>query len=285
MATRKITAAEKKDMALVEKALMGDRKAIAEFDRIHGKGELDRRCDKLLRAIFETPAPVKKAKAKSTDVKKTAVADCIGAIDGSMAALKGLTGNSQAFKELEDEWKALSRTLKKLGQKKDSAKKAVGRAVADVLVKANDKTVKNEAGKARNSPGVKVLEKAVGKKLQPPVAPQVTKEPPLPSSVRISDREMELHLGSFGAKPLAEHDASELIGHPMVFWYRRGVFPDPRQSRVNPTVIEAKVVERKGKAFRSAPFTVHVKIGMAGDAAHCRSWAKGVLARNKGDQE
>lgn len=215
--------------------------------------------------------------------KKLTLSDCIQAIDGSMAALKGLTGNSQAFKELEDEWKALRRALKKIGQKKDAVKKAVGRAVADALVKANDKTVKKPMKTAK---AAKITRKeADSAKPQPPVAPQVTKEPPLPPSVRISDREMELHLGSFGAKPLAEHDASELIGHPMVFWYRRGVFPDPRQSRVNPTVIEAKVVERTGKAFRSAPFTVHVKIGMAGDAAHCRSWAKGVLARNKGDQE
>lgn len=291
MTTRKITAAEKKDMNLVDSALRGDRKAIAEFDRIHGKGEFDRRCDRLLRTVFETPAPVKDVKKKVAPemglgygmgvgaMKQTAVADCIGAIDGSIDALKALTGNSDEFKQLSSEWKALSLTLRKLGRKK-AVKKETGKAGAKAPVKAGGKTTEKKATT------VKITRReADAAKPQRNPAPQVTQDPQLPSSVKIADREMELHLGSFGARPLAEHDASELIGHPMVFWYRRGVFPDPRQSRVNPTVIEAKVVERKGKAFRAAPFTVHVKIGMAGDAAHCRSWAKGVLARNKGDQE
>lgn len=218
--------------------------------------------------------------------------DCIQAIDGAMAAIKGLTGNSQAFKELEDEWKVLSRALKKLGQKKGLEKKAVGKAVAQALVTANDRTVKQPAKAAGKSrPKAKTVK--ITRREADAATPQLAQDKPTvelpkakqPKSVVITPHTLELYLGSFPIEDLAKRDAAELLNHPQVFWYRRAVFPDPTAAKVQPKIMSAKAVERKGAQFTRAPYTVWVDINIQGDAAHVKAWAEGVVNKNRGDQE
>lgn len=199
--------------------------------------------------------------------KKMTFEDAVRTIDGAMDELVLLAGGEA--EAVRAKWEDLKKGLRRKDAKKARQKPAPKNQHAKTGAVA--KTAKTAKGKAD------------------PVKPNDRKadrrDPSLPASVRITDKEIELNLGSFGVRQIAEHDASELIGHPMVFWYRRGVFPDPRLSKVNPTVVSAKVVERTGKAFKAAPFTVRTVISMAGDSARCLAWAKGVYARNRGEQE
>ena len=205
-------------------------------------------------------------KTAHTD-KKMTFEDAVRTIDGAMDELVLLAGGEA--EAVRAKWEDLKKGLRRKDAKKARQKPAPKKPHAKTGAVA--KTAKTEKGK------------------EDPVKPNDWKadrrDPSLPASVRITDKEIELNLGSFGVREIAQHDASELIGHPMVFWYRRGVFPDPRLSKVNPTVVSAKVVERTGKAFKAAPFTVRTVISMAGDSARCRAWARGVYARNRGEQE
>ena len=141
--------------------------------------------------------------------------ECIAAIEDGIATIRRLTGDSPASRELRFRWTELRCKLAAANRN------PAGKAVAKAPVKASGKTAEKKAKTVKTARGEADAAR-----------PQPQKDPSLPSSVKISDREMELHLGSFGVKALADHDAAELIGHPMVFWYRRAMFPDPRQSRV-----------------------------------------------------
>ena len=205
-------------------------------------------------------------KTAHTDRKMT-FEDAVRTIDGAMDELVRLAGGEA--EAVRAKWEDLKKGLRRKDAKKARQKPAPKRQHAKTgTVARTAKTAKGKADQAKQN----------DRKAD-------RRDPSLPASVRITDKEIELNLGSFGVRQIAEHDASELIGHPMVFWYRRGVFPDPRLSKVNPTVVSAKVVERTGKAFKAAPFTVRTVISMAGDSARCFAWAKGVYARNRGEQE
>lgn len=104
-------------------------------------------------------------------------------------------------------------------------------------------------------------------------------------SVQVSDHSLSCYLGSFAVAAVARRDASEFLSNDKVFWYRRALFPDPTAAKVQPKVMSAKVVERKGAQFTRSPYTVAVVIDIQGDAAHCRAWAEGVVGKNRGDQE
>ena len=205
-------------------------------------------------------------KTAHTDRKMT-FEDAVRTIDGAMDELVRLAGGEA--EAVRAKWEDLKKGLRRKDAKKARQKPAPKRQHAKTgTVARTAKTAKGKADQAKQN----------DRKAD-------RRDPSLPASVRITDKEIELNLGAFGVRQIAEHDASELIGHPMVFWYRRGVFPDPRLSKVNPTVVSAKVVERTGKAFKAAPFTVRTVISMAGDSARCFAWAKGVYARNRGEQE
>ena len=205
-------------------------------------------------------------KTAHTDRKMT-FEDAVRTIDGAMDELVRLAGGEA--EAVRAKWEDLKKGLRRKDAKKARQKPAPKKPHAKTgTVSKTAKTAKGKADQAK-----------------PNDRKEDGRDPSLPASVRITDKEIELNLGSFGVRQIAEHDASELIGHPMVFWYRRGVFPDPRLSKVNPTVVSAKVVERTGKAFKAAPFTVRTVISMAGDSARCLAWARGVYARNRGEQE
>ena len=105
------------------------------------------------------------------------------------------------------------------------------------------------------------------------------------SSVRMAPHELTLNVGSQPVKELAEADAKDLLNNPKVFWYRPIQFPDPKRYQVQPRIISARPVERKGPKFTRAPWSVSVTIEARGDDKRCASWLTGVLNKNKADQE
>lgn len=195
----------------------------------------------------------------------------IAQIDKALVELGKLTGYGPDYTYAKAKWTEI---------------KAKFKAKASTLAQKQKAKAAGGAKKQAKKPTATV---SAGTKDEPEKRPEPPKRDPqkakMPRSAKITPHALECYLGSFPVEELARRDASDLLGNPRVFWYRRAMFPDPTAAKVQPKVMSAKVVERKGAQFARAPYTVLVDINIQGDLAHVKAWAEGVVNKNRGDQE
>ena len=204
------------------------------------------------------------SKNENAECAANAVAGLIARIDAGLVELGKLTGYGPEYRDAKAKWTEL-------------------RAKFRDAAKARDAKTKVKAAAKKPAPT-----KSVAKKPAPAAKvtkDEVAKAQPQEKSVKTGPNEIVLNLNGFMTQSGAAHDASELLTYPNVFRYRATMFPDPRRYGVQPTIVEAKAVERKGTRFVSRPWTVRTRITVVGPEPKVSAWCQAVLAKNKHEQE
>lgn len=222
-------------------------------------------------------------------LENSTVKDLVKAVDSRITEIGKRIGYGPDYRKAKTDWG-------KLGRKFCEA--AAAKAVKGSKPAKSVKPADSANGSSTETPARKKAARPCAKKTAKPSEVRTGKalaspEPPKPDvpkaarpkSVVITPYGLECYIGSFPIEALAQRDATEFLSHDRVFWYRRALFPDPTVAKVQPKVVSARVVERKGAQFTRAPYTVAVTISIQGDKDHCMAWAEGVVNKNRGDQE
>ena len=210
------------------------------------------------------------SKNENAECAANAVAGLIARIDAGLVELGKLTGYGPEYRDAKAKWTELRAKFKDAAKARDAKTKAKAAAKKSAPTKSN---AKKPAHVKKPAPAAKVTKD------------EVAKAQPQEKSVKTGPNEIVLNLNGFMTQSGAAHDASELLTYPNVFRYRSTMFPDPRRYGVQPTIVEAKAVERKGTRFVSRPWTVRTRITVVGPEPKVSAWCQAVLAKNKHEQE
>lgn len=210
------------------------------------------------------------SKNESTECVAKAAAGLIAGIDAGLVELGKLTGYGPEYRDAKAKWTELRAKFRDAAKARDAKTKAKVAAKKPAPTKSD---AKKPAHVKKPAPAAKVTKDEAAK-----VQPQE-------KSVKTGPNEIVLNLNGFMTQSGAAHDASELLTYPNVFRYRATMFPDPRRYGVQPTIVEAKAVERKGTRFVSRPWTVRTRITVVGPEPKVSAWCQAVLAKNKHEQE
>ena len=214
------------------------------------------------------------SKNENAECAANAVAGLIARIDAGLVELGKLTGYGPEYRDAKAKWTELRAKFKDAAKARDAKTKAKAAAKKSAPAKsATKKPAPTKAATKKPAPAAKVTKD------------EVAKAQPQEKSVKTGPNEIVLNLNGFMTQSGAAHDASELLTYPNVFRYRSTMFPDPRRYGVQPTIVEAKAVERKGTRFVSRPWTVRTRITVVGPEPKVSAWCQAVLAKNKHEQE
>ena len=208
------------------------------------------------------------SKNENAECAANAVAGLIARIDAGLVELGKLTGYGPEYRDAKAKWTELRAKFKDAAKARDAKTKAKAAAKKPAPTKSATK-----AATKKPAPAAKVTKD------------EVAKAQPQEKSVKTGPNEIVLNLNGFMTQSGAAHDASELLTYPNVFRYRATMFPDPRRYGVQPTIVEAKAIERKGTRFVSRPWTVRTRITVVGPEPKVSAWCQAVLAKNKHEQE
>ena len=220
------------------------------------------------------------SKNENAECAANAVVGLIARIDAGLVELGKLTGYGPEYRDAKAKWTELRAKFRDVAKARDAKTKAKAAAKKSAPTKS---VAKKPAHVKKPAPTKSATKK-------PAPAAKVTKDEvakaqPQEKSVKAGPNEIVLNLNGFMTQSGAAHDASELLTYPNVFRYRATMFPDPRRYGVQPTIVEAKAVERKGTRFVSRPWTVRTRITVVGPEPKVSAWCQAVLAKNKHEQE
>ena len=210
------------------------------------------------------------SKNENAECAANAVAGLIARIDAGLVELGNLTGYGPEYRDAKAKWTELRAKFRNAAKARDAKTKTKAAAKKPAPAKS---ATKKPAPTKKLAPAAKVTKD------------EVAKAQPQEKSVKTGPNEIVLNLNGFMTQSGAAHDASELLTYPNVFRYRATMFPDPRRYGVQPTIVEAKAVERKGTRFVSRPWTVRTRITVVGPEPKASAWCQAVLAKNKHEQE
>lgn len=214
------------------------------------------------------------SKNENAECAANAVAGLIARIDAGLFELGKLTGYGPEYRDAKAKWTELRAKFRDAAKARDAKTKAKAAAKKSAPTKsATKKPAPTKSVAKKPAPAAKVTKD------------EVVKAQPQEKSVKTGPNEIVLNLNGFMTQSGAAHDASELLTYPNVFRYRATMFPDPRRYGVQPTIVEAKAVERKGTRFVSRPWTVRTRITVVGPEPKVSAWCQAVLAKNKHEQE
>ena len=214
------------------------------------------------------------SKNENAECTANAVAGLIARIDAGLVELGKLTGYGPEYRDAKAKWTELRAKFRDAAKARDAKTKVKAAAKKPAPTKsAVKKPTPTKAATKKPVPAAKVTKD------------EVAKAQPQGKSVKTGPNEIVLNLNGFMTQSGAAHDASELLTYPNVFRYRSTMFPDPRRYGVQPTIVEAKAVERKGTRFVSRPWTVRTRITVVGPEPKVSAWCQAVLAKNKHEQE
>lgn len=210
------------------------------------------------------------SKNENAECAANAVVGLIARIDAGLVELGKLTGYGPEYRDAKAKWTEL-------------------RAKFRDAAKARAAKTKAKAATKKPAPAKSATKKSAPTKKLAPTAKvtrdEAVKAQPQEKSSKTGPNEIVLNLNGFMTQSGAAHDASELLTYPNVFRYRATMFPDPRRYGVQPTIVEAKAIERKGTRFVSRPWTVRTRITVVGPEPKVSAWCQAVLAKNKHEQE
>lgn len=210
------------------------------------------------------------SKNENAECAANAVAGLIARIDAGLVELGKLTGYGPEYRDAKAKWTELRAKFRNAAKARDAKTKTKAAAKKPAPAKS---ATKKPAPTKKLAPAAKVTKD------------EVAKAQPQEKSVKTGPNEIVLNLNGFMTQSGAAHDASELLTYPNVFRYRATMFPDPRRYGVQPTIVEAKAIERKGTRFVSRPWTVRTRITVVGPEPKVSAWCQAVLAKNKHEQE
>ena len=214
------------------------------------------------------------SKNENAECAANAVAGLIARIDAELFELGKLTGYGPEYRDAKAKWTELRAKFRDAAKARDAKTKAKAAAKKSAPTKsATKKPAPTKSVAKKPAPAAKVTKD------------EVVKAQPQEKSVKTGPNEIVLNLNGLMTQSGAAHDASELLTYPNVFRYRATMFPDPRRYGVQPTIVEAKAVERKGTRFVSRPWTVRTRITVVGPEPKVSAWCQAVLAKNKHEQE
>ena len=214
------------------------------------------------------------SKNENAECAANAVAGLIARIDAGLFELGKLTGYGPEYRDAKAKWTELRAKFRDAAKARDAKTKAKAAAKKSAPTKsATKKPAPTKSVAKKPAPAAKVTKD------------EVVKAQPQEKSVKTGPNEIVLNLNGFMTQSGAAHDASELLTYPNVFRYRATMFPDPRRYGVQPTIVEAKAVERKGTRFVSRPWTVRTRITVVGPEPKVSAWCQAVVAKNKHEQE
>ena len=221
-------------------------------------------------------------KNESAECVANAVAGLIARIDAGLVELGKLTGYGPEYRDAKAKWTELRAKFRDAAKARDAKTKAKAKVAAKKPAPAKSATKKPAPAKAATKKPAPVKKPAPAAKV---TKDEAAKAQPQEKSVKTGPNEIVLNLNGFMTQSGAAHDASELLTYPNVFRYRATMFPDPRRYGVQPTIVEAKAIERKGTRFVSRPWTVRTRITVVGPEPKVSAWCQAVLAKNKHEQE
>ena len=224
------------------------------------------------------------SKNENAECAANAVAGLIARIDAGLVELGKLTGYGPEYRDAKAKWTELRAKFRDAAKARDAKTKAKAAAKKS----AHSKSVAKKPAPTKSVAKKPAPMKSATKKPAPAAKvtkDEVTKAQPQEKSVKTGPNEIVLNLNGFMTQSGAAHDASELLTYPNVFRYRSTMFPDPRRYGVQPTIVEAKAIERKGTRFVSRPWTVRTRITVVGPEPKVSAWCQAVLAKNKHEQE
>ena len=210
------------------------------------------------------------SKNENAECAANAVAGLIARIDAGLVELGKLTGYGPEYRDAKAKWAELKAKFRDAAKARDAKTKAKAATKKPAPAKS---AAKKSAPTKKPAPAVKGTKD------------EAVKAQPQEKSSKTGPNEIVLNLNGFMTQSGAAHDASELLTYPNVFRYRATMFPDPRRYGVQPTIVEAKAIERKGTRFVSRPWTVRTRITVVGPEPKVSAWCQAVLAKNKHEQE